>query len=113
MPKAKDEFVSKLGRKRVERRSSDGAREYRAHHAALGAGWLHNEPTRFDFTSDDGRVLDLSDWEELSVGRTRTLFDKRRARTAEDADYQSVLLRDGTAHEFRFEFAGDRAEVVR
>lgn len=105
MPKAKDEFTTKLGRKRVERKAPDGGREYRAHHSALGAGWLHNEVSRFDFTSDDGRVVDLGKWEEISIGRVRTLFDKRRARTAEDADYQSVLMPDGVAHEFRFEFA--------
>jgi hypothetical protein len=103
---AKETFISRFskeGRKRVQR-TMDGDNEYRAHHAALGAGWLRNTPERFVFTADDGRTLDLTKWEEIAVGRVKRLFNRKSARTAEDADYQSVLMDDGATHEFRFEF---------
>lgn len=92
-----------MSRKRVER-MRDGAREFRAHHAVLGAGWLRMVEGRFVFIADDGRELDFTNWQEILVGRARLLFNKRLKSTAEDYDYQSVLLRDGSAHEFRFEF---------
>lgn len=96
--------VALMSRKRVDR-MRDGAREFRAHHAVLGAGWLRMEE-RFVFIADDGRELDFTKWEEILVGRTRLLFNKRLKSTAEDYDYQSVKMRDGTVHEFRFEFVG-------
>lgn len=94
--------VALMSRKRVDR-MRDGAREFRAHHAVLGAGWLRMEE-RFVFVADDGRELDFTNWEEILVGRTRLLFNTRARSTAEDYDYQSVKMRDGTVHEFRFEF---------
>lgn len=101
--KTKETFVSKYGRKRVQR-TVDGRVEYRARHAVLGPGWMTNSPEQFSFTSDDGRTLDMSKWEEIAVGRVARLFSRNKARTAEDADYQSVRMEDGTAHEFRCEF---------
>lgn len=95
-----------MKRRRVERMQGD-VREFRAHHAILGAGWLHTEKDRFVFLADDGRELDFANWQEMLIGRTRLLFNKRAKSTAEDFDYESVRMRDGSVHEFRLEFVAE------
>lgn len=104
--KAKEGFdmAALMARKRIER-ERDGVRERRVHHSVLGPGWMSAGPGPLVFTADDGRTLDLTKWERIGISRLPKLFNDRLKRTAEDFDYQSILLEDGTAHEFKLEFA--------
>lgn len=99
------EFERDMRRERVQR-VVDSEVEYRAHHAALGAGWLCL--TRWRFTPDEGQPLTLGSWLSIVLGRARhalAIDDRKQpAYYPGDLDYTSLQMRDGSVHEFRHEF---------
>lgn len=107
--KAWKELDARMTRPRVERTGAGGVRECRVHHTALGPGWLAYDAMRFVFTADDGRVLDITGWQRWSHSRVPGLLNQRRKRTLEDDDYESMLLHDGSTHEFRLEFVAGKS----